>query len=193
MAPTTDRRPDLYRAFEHAAGIAEGIQASQMTAHTPCSKYDVAELLDHTVMAAHRTSAIGRGEPVFDAGTPHIKLAEVPDELRRAGREAVEAWSDDSRLIVDVKMPWGEVYPGSVLVDMYLTEVATHTWDLAAATGQLERLDPSLAGPVLAAATGMLKPEYRNEEGSPFGPEVEAPEGASTWERVAAFMGRQPR
>lgn len=193
MTPTTDRRPDLYRAFEHAAGIAEGIQASQMTAHTPCSKYDVAELLDHTVMAAHRTSAIGRGEPVFDAGTPHIKLAEVPDELRRAGREAVEAWSDDSRLIVDVKMPWGEVYPGSVLVDMYLTEVATHTWDLAAATGQLERLDPSLAGPVLAAATGMLKPEYRNEEGSPFGPEVEAPEGASTWERVAAFMGRQPR
>lgn len=193
MTPTTDRRPDLYRAFEHAAGIAEGIQASQMTAHTPCSKYDVAELLDHTVMAAHRTSAIGRGEPVFDAGTPHIKLAEVPDELRRAGQEAVEAWSDDSRLIVDVKMPWGEVYPGSVLVDMYLTEVATHTWDLAAATGQLERLDPSLAGPVLAAATGMLKPEYRNEEGSPFGPEVEAPEGASTWERVAAFMGRQPR
>ena len=193
MTATTDRRPDLYRAFEHAAGIAEGIQASQMTAHTPCSKYDVAELLDHTVMAAHRTSAIGRGEPVFDAGTPHIKLAEVPDELRRAGKEAVEAWSDDSRLIVDVKMPWGEVYPGSVLVDMYLTEVATHTWDLAAATGQLERLDPSLAGPVLAAATGMLKPEYRNEEGSPFGPEVEAPEGASTWERVAAFMGRQPR
>ena len=61
MTPTTDRRPDLYRAFEHAAGIAEGIQASQMTAHTPCSKYDVAELLDHTVMAAHRTSAIGRG------------------------------------------------------------------------------------------------------------------------------------
>ena len=193
MTATTDRRPDLYRAFENAAGIAEGIQESQMAGPTPCSKYDVAELLDHTVMAAYRSAAIGRGEPLFDAGTPHIKLAEVADELRRAGKEAVEAWSDDSRLNMEVKMPWGEVYPGSVLVDMYLTELATHAWDLAAATGQLERLDPSLAGPVLAAATGMLKPEYRNDEGSPFGPEVEAPEGASSWERVAAFMGRQPR
>lgn len=193
MTATTDRRPDLYGAFEHAARIAEGIQESQLAGPTPCSKYDVAELLDHTVMAAYRSAAIGRGEPVLDAVTPHIKLADAPDELRRAGKEAVDAWSDDSRLNMDVKMPWGEVYSGSVLVDMYLTELATHTWDLAAATGQLESLDPSLAGPVLAAATGMLKPEYRNDEGSPFGPEVEAPEGASTWERVAAFMGRQPR
>ena len=41
----------------------------------------------------------------------------------------------------------------------------------------------------------MLKPEWRNlmTEGSPFGSEVEAPAGATDWERLAAFTGRQPR
>jgi hypothetical protein len=41
-------------------------------------------------------------------------------------------------------MPWGEVYNGSTLVDMYLAELATHAWDLAISTGQTPG-DPELA------------------------------------------------
>ena len=193
MTTITDRRPELYRAFGHAAGIIEGTRPDQLAGPSPCAAWDVAELVDHMVFAARRVVAVGRGEAPAEAGTPHVELDEAPAEVRRAGQEAESAWSDDSRLRMEVKMPWGESYPGSVLVDMYLTELATHTWDLAAATGQLERLDISLAAPVLAAAQGMLKPEYRNAEGSPFGPEVDPPEGATAWERVAAFMGRRPR
>ena len=39
-------------------------------------------------------------------------------------------------------MPWGEEYTGATLVDMYLAELAAHTWDLAQATEQLDRLGP---------------------------------------------------
>ena len=46
-------------------------------------------------------------------------------------------------------MPWGEEYTGAALVNFYLAELTTHTWDLAAATGQLDRLSPSLAAPAL--------------------------------------------
>jgi uncharacterized protein (TIGR03086 family) len=78
---------------------------------------------------------------------------------------------------------------------MYLVELAAHAWDLAFATGQVGRLGPALAGPALQAAKAIVKPGYRNAdgEGSPFGPEVEPPAGATLWERFAAFMGRQPR
>jgi uncharacterized protein (TIGR03086 family) len=189
----TDRRPELYKAFEHAAGIIEGVRPGQLAGPSPCAAWDVAELIDHIVFAANRAVVIGRGDAPVETGTPHVELAQAAAEVRRAGKEAAAAWSDGSRLLMQVKMPWGESYPGSVLVDMYLTELATHTWDLAAATGQLERLDPWLAASVIDAAQGMLKPEYRNTEGSPFGPEVDAPEGATTWERVAAFLGRHPR
>lgn len=74
-------------------------------------------------------------------------------------------------------MPWGETYTGSTLVDMYLAELATHTWDLAAATGQLERLERDLAVIALDSARSMHEPEYRKQlaEGSPFGTEVQAP------------------
>jgi uncharacterized protein (TIGR03086 family) len=92
-------------------------------------------------------------------------------------------------------MPWGEEYTGATLVNMYLAELATHAWDLALATGQLDRLDPSLAVPALDGARAMIKPEYRDmvAPGSPFGAEVPPPPGAAAWERLAAFTGRDPR
>lgn len=67
-------------------------------------------------------------------------------------------------------MPWGEEYTGATLVDMYLAELAAHAWDLARATGQIDKLDPSLALPALEGARAMIKPQYRNmvEPGGPF-------------------------
>lgn len=92
-------------------------------------------------------------------------------------------------------MPWGEEYDGATLVDMYAGELAAHSWDLACATGQLDRLEPSLALSALEGARAMIKPQYRNMVGPgvPFGAEVTPPSGADGWERLAAFMGRDPR
>jgi hypothetical protein len=41
----------------------------------------------------------------------------------------------------------------------------------------------------------MIKPGYRDMAGpgTPFGAEVPPPLGADDWERLAAFMGRNPR
>jgi uncharacterized protein (TIGR03086 family) len=104
-------------------------------------------------------------------------------------------WADDAQLTAETTMPWGETYTGSTLVDMYLAELATHSWDLAKSTGQLDRLDEDLAATALEGARAMLKAEYRNmmEPGSPFGSEIEAPVDATFAERLAAFMGRDPR
>jgi uncharacterized protein (TIGR03086 family) len=122
-------------------------------------------------------------------------LSDAPAQLRRAAKEAAEAWGDETALSSKFTMPWGEEYRGATLVDMYLAELAAHAWDLARATGQLDRLDPSLALPALDGARAMIKPQYRNmvEPGAPFGAEVPPPPGADDWERLAAFMGRDPR
>ncbi len=124
-----------------------------------------------------------------------MELADAPGELQTAGLDARAAWSDPARLDATVELPWGEVYTGATVVDMYLAELATHTWELAAASNQLQRLDADLAGPALDSARSMLKPEYRDlqEVGSPYGQEISAPDDATSWERLAGFMGRQPR
>jgi uncharacterized protein (TIGR03086 family) len=122
-------------------------------------------------------------------------LSDAPAQLRRAAKEAAEAWGNETALLSKFTMPWGEEYSGATLVDMYLAEMAAHAWDLARATGQLDRLDPSLALPALAGARAMIKPQYRNmvEPGAPFAAEVPPPPDADDWERLAAFMGRDPR
>lgn len=190
-----DRRPALSRAYEHAADITAGVEPAQLARPTSCPEYDVASLIDHLVGAGHRAAALGRGEAPTGDEFPHVELGDAPEQLRGAGKEAQEAWSEDARLAATITMPWGEVYTGATLVDMYLAELATHTWDLAAATGQLGLLDSDLAAAALDGARRMLKPEYRNlmSDGSPFGSEVEVPADATAWERLAAFMGRQPR
>ncbi len=192
---TSDRRATLVRAYDHAAEVVDGVNLDQLHLATVCPDYDVTALIDHLVGAGHRAVDLGRGQTPTGEEFPHVELADAPDLLRRAGNDAQAAWADDTRLAARTTMPWGETYAGSTLVDMYLAELATHTWDLAMATDQLDRLDGDLAGTALDAARSMLKPEYRNQlaEGSPFGAEVQAPADATPWERLAAFMGRQPR
>ncbi|MGH9169928.1 MAG: hypothetical protein ACRD0Z_03530 [Acidimicrobiales bacterium] len=101
---------------------------------------------------------------------------------------------DDSRLSSSFSMPWGDEFTGATLLNMYLAELAPYAWDLALATGQLDRLDPCLAVPALDGAPAMIQPEHRDMvgPGSPFGPEVLPPLGAGDWERLAAFTGRDP-
>ena len=192
----SDRRSTLLHSYENAAVIVSGIAVDQVGHPTTCPGYDVAGLIDHIVEAAYRAAALGRGQtPPAGDDSPHVELSDAPAQLRHAAEEAAQAWGDESRLVSSFTMPWGEKYTGATLVNMYLAELAAHAWDLAQATGQLDRLDPSLAQPALDGARAMIKPEYRDmvEPGSPFGAEVPPPPGADDWERLAAFMGRDPR
>jgi uncharacterized protein (TIGR03086 family) len=163
---------------------------------TPCPGYDVAGLIDHLVEAARRAAALGHGHaPPPGDDSPHVSLVDAPGELRAAAQEAAEAWGDDTSLSTKTTMPWGAEYAGMTLLDMYVAELAAHAWDLAVATGQVDRLDPSLAMPALDSARAWVKPEYRNLVGprSPFGSEVDLAPDASEWDRFVAFMGRDPR
>jgi uncharacterized protein (TIGR03086 family) len=191
-----DRRTALLDSYENAAVIVSGITSGQVTLRTPCPDYDVAGLIDHLVEAAFRAAALGRGQtPPSGDDSPHVELVDAPAQLRRAAEQAAQAWEDDSRLSSSFTMPWGEEYSGATLVNMYLAELAAHAWDLAMATGQLDKLDQSLAVSALDGARAMIKPEYRDmvAKGSPFGAEVPPPSDADDWERLAALMGRDPR
>jgi uncharacterized protein (TIGR03086 family) len=190
------RRSELLDSYENAAVIVSGITAEDLGQPTPCHKYDVARLIDHIVEAGHRAAALGRGQtpPPGDV-SPHVELSDAPGQLRHAAEDAAQAWNDDSRMSSTFTMPWGEEFTGATLVDMYLAELAAHAWDLAQATGQIDKLDPSVAVTALEGARAMIKAEYRDmvEPGSPFGKEVVPPPGADDWERLVAFMGRDPR
>ena len=80
--------------------------------------------------------------------------------------------------------------PGRVLAGINLLDTATHTWDLAIATGQPAELPDDVAvGRPRGEPGHDQSPEIR---GGRFGPEVAVPDGADATDRLVAFLGRTP-
>jgi uncharacterized protein (TIGR03086 family) len=64
-----------------------------------------------------------------------------------------------------------------------------HTWDLARATGQDERLDAQTCADLLA---GMAAIEDLMRSSGQFGPPVPVPGDADVQTRLLGFIGRDP-
>ena len=77
-------------------------------------------------------------------------------------------------------------FPQATLV---ASEMLTHGWDLARATGQQMPTDDVDVEQVLTGMKRSLRPEARKPG---FGPEVQSSPDAPPIDRLAAFLGRQP-
>ena len=78
----------------------------------------------------------------------------------------------------------------AAMVDrIYTTDVFMHTWDLARATGQDDRLDPAVAGPLVE---GMEQMEEVLRSSGQFGARVPVPDDADAQTRLLGFIGRDP-
>ena len=71
----------------------------------------------------------------------------------------------------------------------YTADVFMHTWDLARATGQDDRLDPGFCAQLLS---GMEQMEPVIRASGQFGTRVEVPADADTQTRLLGFIGRDP-
>ena len=75
-------------------------------------------------------------------------------------------------------------------IDMIVTgDVFTHTWDLARATGQDERLDPDQLQ-LMIAAMGAMPEEALRADGM-FGPPIEVSAAADDQTKFLAYLGRR--
>lgn len=72
---------------------------------------------------------------------------------------------------------------------IYTNDVFMHTWDLARATGQDDRLDPALCA---ALVEGMEPVEDAMRSSGQYGPRVPVPADADPQTRLLGFIGRDP-
>lgn len=80
--------------------------------------------------------------------------------------------------------------PLPVAVDrFYISDVFMHTWDLARATGQDEKLDEQTCADLLA---GMEPIEKMIRGSGQYGPPVPVPAGSDAQTRMLGFIGRDP-
>lgn len=155
-------------AQAHAAIVA--VRDDQLALPTPCDQWDVGQLLAHLAHdPANMLEMATGGSPDWSAIPDRV---DDPGAMFRAGADALLAHTRQN----DASADW------------QMAEFAVHTWDVTTATGQpVDDLDPEVAERGLAFMSQTLKPEMRS---TAFGPERPAPEGASAYERIAAFAGR---
>ena len=70
-----------------------------------------------------------------------------------------------------------------------LMDLLVHTWDLARATGQDDRLDPALCADLLA---GMEPIDELLRQSGQYGPKVAVPDDADVQAKMLGFIGRDP-
>ncbi len=174
----------LEQAFQHAAGVIGNVRTEQYDDPTPCPDWAVRDLLGHTigVVAGLGAAASGDTPAEFALGT------DPAAQFREAAAVALAAWRTPGVLDKIVDAGPGPM-PGRVLAGINLLDTATHTWDLATATGQPTQLPTGVAEAALEASRATISAEIRPGR---FGPEVPAPTGAGPTEQLVGFLGRQP-
>lgn len=135
--------------------------------------------------------------PAFLASGAGVDLPHGPD----AADDPVGAWEAQAgavQALLDDPATPGRVlanpHTGDVPLDLavdrfYTADVFMHTWDLARATGQDDRLDPAFCEELL---TGMRQVEDLLRGSGQYGPAVPVPDGATVQDQLVGFIGRDP-
>lgn len=161
-----------------------GVRPDQWSSPTPCEDWDVRALVAHVVATQGRVLANVTDEPPAEPD-PSGDLAA---QWSAASAGVVATLDDPERSRQVVGGMFGEQSFESLVGRLLCADTLFHTWDLARATGQDERLDED----AVAAALTSLEPiddAIRRPGG--FAPKVDPPPGADAQVRLLCFGGRQ--
>jgi uncharacterized protein (TIGR03086 family) len=178
--------PERHRQI--AAAFTERVQGTtDWDAAAPVEGWTARDVVGHltewlaSFLAAGAGVALPRGADV----------ALDPVDAWQVHADAVQALLDapatSARKLVNPHI--GEL-PLDVAIDQFYTvDVFMHTWDLARATGQDDRLDPAFCAQLLA---GMEPMEDIMRSSGQYGPRVAVPADADVQDRLFGFIGRDP-
>lgn len=189
---------ELYEAFDRAitstAAIVKTVRPDQVGAPTPCTEWDVRDLLNHVIGTLWLSEALFTDRapryPMAPGGLPGTDLAgeDPAAAYTDASAAALTAASAGDTLTRVHTTPLGDM-PGPALAGFTTLDMAVHGWDLAKATGQAAELDDTVAAHVLAFAEQAITPDLRAPR---LGPAVPVPAGSPLTSRLVAFLGRRP-
>lgn len=174
----------LEQTFAHAHDVIAHVGAAQHGDKTPCEEWTVRDLLEHMIGVVAGLGAAAGGRPPAAFVLAEDSAAQFQD----AAATALAAWRRPGVLDRVIDGGAGPM-PGRVLASINLLDTATHTWDLATATRQPAELPDAVATAAVEASRMIVSPDTRPGR---FGPELPAADGASTTQRLVAFLGRTP-
>jgi uncharacterized protein (TIGR03086 family) len=180
---------DPLARFDRAAAVADstiaGVRPDQWDAPTPCTEWNLRQLLNHLVGGTKAFLSMQTGGAPVDRAADHVGDDPLAS-FRAAVVELRAAFAEDGALEKTVVAPFGEA-PGSALLNMRVNEFMVHSWDVAKASGQSTDLDPELAAQCME---DFRRLRATGRGAGMFADAQEAPAGATAADQLAAVAGR---
>ena len=177
------------RAVEEFDARVRAVGDDQWELPTPCSDWNVRQLVNHLVYENRWTVPLMEGSTIAEVGDRYEGDL-LGDDPRAAwadsSAEAVRAVQADGALGRTVDLSSGPT-PATEYVSQLFADHLIHAWDLARAVGADERLDPELVD-ACAAWFASMEATYRAI--GAIGDRPETPPGADAQTVLLAAFGR---
>jgi uncharacterized protein (TIGR03086 family) len=182
MSEIADRYGRIAEAF---TARVDAVPSGAWGKQSPCPDWTAHDVATHVVDTTRKLlTRLTGGDP-----TPPDSGDDVASAWKVESAAVQAALADPEKAKTEVKgmggtQPFEDLVGGVMCADTLI-----HTWDLARATGQHDRLDP--AG--MKAAHAFLEPndEMLRVPGG-FGPKINPVDGADAQTSFLNFVGRQP-
>jgi uncharacterized protein (TIGR03086 family) len=177
------------RSVEEFGRRVQAVGDDQWELPTPCSDWNVRQLVNHLVYENRWTVPLMGGGTIAEVGDRYEGdlLGEAPKAAwDESSAEAVAAVGADGALERVVDLSSGPT-PAREYVSQLFADHLIHAWDLARAVGAEERLDPELVG-ACAAWFASMEELYRSI--GAIGPRPDVPPGADAQTALLAAFGR---
>jgi uncharacterized protein (TIGR03086 family) len=176
------------RHREIAAVFTDRVRGTKSwDAPSPVAEWDARDVVRHLIewFPAFLSSGAGIELPVGPS------VDDDPVAAWQVYCDGVQAGLDDP-LTADRELRNEHIgtMPLATAIDqIYTPDVFMHTWDLARATGQDDRLDADFCAQLLG---GMEQMEEVLRSSGQFGTRVDVPDGADAQTKLIGFIGRDP-
>lgn len=172
--------------------VVRRVDRSQWSHATPCTDWDVRQLVGHLIATMHGHVDLLHGSPASAlSGLLEQQARAGGDDVMTATADAVTAvraaFSEPGALERTVHHLIGDI-PGSRLLQMRITENVVHGWDLATALGLPATIDDALAEHVYEYLAP--RAEALASTGFYASPKRTPAANADVQERLLAVVGR---
>lgn len=182
----------LQRVVDTTTEMIGNTTNAQLANPTLCTEWTVKDLINHMVTGATMFAISAEQGSIPDAELGKLMSSDnvgtdPQSAWATAAKRAMTAFEAPGVMEKIVKLPFGEM-PAGVALNIAIFDVATHSVDLARATGQ-KVTDTEMLSGALELAQQMMGPQLRQP--GIFGDEQPCPDNAPVDDQLLAFAGRK--
>ncbi len=191
--------PDLRavheRAIRASVAVVQRLEPADLSRPTPCTEWDLADLLAHMTAQHHGFAAAAGGHGAQrDVWRPRPLGSDPVREYADAADRVLAAFAPDDVLDREFVLPEisARPIPARQAIGFHLVDYVAHGWDVAVSIAVPFAVDAEVLRTALPIAEAVPDNERRRVPGAAFAPRRAAPADGDPLSRFLTLLGRSP-